>query len=64
MIDRSHDLPIRRQAELVNISRGSAYYILRMRCFGPRNDGPACEMSANFHTEAVHRSACSVRLVS
>lgn len=26
MIDRSHDLPIRRQAELVNISRGSAYY--------------------------------------
>jgi putative transposase len=26
MIDRGHDLPIRRQAELVNISRGSAYY--------------------------------------
>jgi putative transposase len=26
MIDRSHDLPMRRQAELVNISRGSAYY--------------------------------------
>lgn len=25
MIDRSHDLPIRRQAELVSISRGSAY---------------------------------------
>jgi putative transposase len=29
MIDRSHDLPIRRQAELVNISRGSAYYKAR-----------------------------------
>ncbi len=26
MIDPSHDLSIRRQAELVNISRGSAYY--------------------------------------
>lgn len=26
MIDRGHDLPIRRQAELVNISCGSAYY--------------------------------------
>ncbi|MFM9428126.1 transposase InsO family protein [Variovorax sp. GrIS 2.14] len=26
MIDRGHDLPIRRQAELVNISRGSVYY--------------------------------------
>ena len=26
MIDRGHDLPIRRQAALVNISRGSAYY--------------------------------------
>ena len=29
MIDRSHDLPIRRQAELVNISRGSAYYTVK-----------------------------------
>ena len=26
MIDRGHDLPIRRQAALVNLSRGSAYY--------------------------------------
>ena len=26
MIDRSHDLPIKRQAEIVNISRGSVYY--------------------------------------
>lgn len=26
MIDRSHDLPIKRQAALVNISRGPAYY--------------------------------------
>lgn len=26
MIDRSHDLPIKRQAELVSISRGAAYY--------------------------------------
>ena len=26
MINRNHDLSIRRQAELVNISRGSAYY--------------------------------------
>ena len=34
MIDRSHDLPIRRQAELVNISRGSAYYKAR-----PVSDG-------------------------
>lgn len=34
MIDRSHDLPIRRQAELANISRGSAYYKAR-----PVSDG-------------------------
>ena len=26
MIDRSHALPIKRQAEIVNISRGSVYY--------------------------------------
>ncbi len=26
MIDRGHDLPIKRQAQLVTISRGSAYY--------------------------------------
>ena len=26
MIDRSHDLPIKRQAELMSISRGAAYY--------------------------------------
>ena len=26
MIDRNHDLPIARQAEVLNISRGSVYY--------------------------------------
>ena len=26
MIDRTHSLPIKRQAALVNISRGSVYY--------------------------------------
>ena len=34
MIDRGHDLPIRRQAALVNISRGSAYYTAK-----PVSDG-------------------------
>ena len=34
MIDRGHDLPVRRQAALVNISRGSAYYTAR-----PVSDG-------------------------
>ena len=29
MIDRDHDLPISRQAELVGISRGSVYYLPR-----------------------------------
>ena len=29
MIDRAHDLPITRQAEAVNISRGSVYYLPR-----------------------------------
>jgi putative transposase len=29
MIDREHDLPIRRQAEVVGISRGSVYYLPR-----------------------------------
>ena len=29
MIDRSHELPIKRQAELVGISRGQVYYLAR-----------------------------------
>ena len=29
MIDRSHDLPITKQAAAVNISRGSVYYLPR-----------------------------------
>jgi len=29
MIDREHDLPITRQAEVLNISRGSVYYLPR-----------------------------------
>jgi putative transposase len=29
MIDRGHDLPVSRQAELLNISRGSVYYLPR-----------------------------------
>ena len=30
MIDRAHDLPITRQAEALNISRGSVYYLPRL----------------------------------
>ncbi len=29
MIDRTHDLPITRQARTLGISRGSVYYLLR-----------------------------------
>ena len=29
MIDREHDLPITRQAEVLRISRGSVYYLPR-----------------------------------
>ena len=29
MIDREHDLPIARQADALNISRGSVYYLPR-----------------------------------
>ena len=29
MIDRTHDLPISKQAEVLSISRGSVYYLLR-----------------------------------
>ena len=29
MIDRTHDLPITKQAEILNISRGSVYYLPR-----------------------------------
>ena len=29
MIDRGHDLPISKQAEALNISRGSVYYLPR-----------------------------------
>ena len=29
MIDRAHDLPITKQAEALNISRGSVYYLPR-----------------------------------
>jgi putative transposase len=30
MIDRGHDLPITKQAEVLNISRGSVYYLDRL----------------------------------
>jgi putative transposase len=29
MIDKSHDLPVARQAEMLGISRGSVYYLPR-----------------------------------
>ena len=29
MIDRDHDLPVTRQAKLLNISRGTVYYLPR-----------------------------------
>src|SRR4051794_36807975 len=29
MIDRSHDLPVTRQAKVLNVSRGSVYYLPR-----------------------------------
>jgi putative transposase len=29
MIDRKHDLPITKQAEVLNISRGTVYYLPR-----------------------------------
>ena len=29
MIDREHDLPLSRQAEILNISRGTVYYLPR-----------------------------------
>jgi putative transposase len=32
MIDRDHALPIKRQAELVGISRGQVYYLARATC--------------------------------
>ena len=35
MIDREHDLPIARQAEALNVSRGSVYYLRRGRCRTP-----------------------------
>jgi putative transposase len=34
MIDRTHPLPITRQAQIVNISRGSVYYEIE-----PTSDG-------------------------
>jgi acetyl-CoA C-acetyltransferase len=33
MIDRAHDLPITKQAEALNISRGSIYYLPRDEAF-------------------------------
>ena len=35
MIDRAHDLPIAGQAEALNISRGSVYYLPRPVCRKP-----------------------------
>jgi hypothetical protein len=35
MIDREHDLPITRQAEIVGISRGSVYYLPRPETYRP-----------------------------
>ena len=35
MIDRTHDLPITRQARALNISRGSVYCTCRAQCRKP-----------------------------
>ena len=32
MIDRTHELPVKRQAELVGIGRGQVYYLARGAC--------------------------------
>ena len=36
MIDRTHKLPVTRQAELLNVSRGSVYYLPKPPGTGPR----------------------------
>jgi putative transposase len=58
MIDRSHHLPIRRQAELVNISRGSAYYKAR-----PVSEGDLKLMRRvdELHLELPFAGACMLR---
>jgi len=44
MIDRAHDLPITRQAEALNISRGSVYYLPRLV---PKADWRSCSVSTD-----------------
>ena len=41
MINREHDLPITKQAQVLRISRGSVYYLTRdARCHIRGNDFP------------------------
>src|ERR1700730_14556603 len=46
MIDRGHDLPITKQAEVLHISRGSIYYLPR--------PGPEADLAIMRHLDRLH----------
>ena len=54
MIDREHDLPIAKQAEVLRISRGSVYYL-------PRPVSPQTSRSCGVSTGCIWSSLSPVR---
>jgi putative transposase len=58
MIDRNHDLPVKRQAELVGISRGSVYYLPK-----PVSEADLALMRVidELHLEHPFAGACMLR---
>ena len=51
MIDRGHDLPITKQAEVLRISRGSIYYLPR--------PVPEADLAIMRHLDRLHRNSPS-----
>ena len=68
MIDRDHDLPVKRQAELLGISRGSVYYHPEpvSQANGstpPGGDGHAASVSVPAPVDEVPQMTLSARSI-
>ena len=50
MIDRSHALPVSRQAQAVAVSRGSVYYLLKPIC--------AADLAIMRRIDELHLNTC------
>ena len=57
MIDREHDLPITKQAEVLEISRGSVYYLPRP-CLAPTSRSCGASTSCIWSSPSLARGCC------